>query len=880
MRRRPIVIAAVVGALLLRSAILRAWSGASGVQTVVTLFESHWHPDLPLDLFAAGRLGLIKPTWSDSYRYVAYRWIVGLGFNAAEQKALVSMWNARLGLLPPSETTPTQPNAQVSFGINATTAREVAKASSEWFAARNRVPDVESLDTIDVFRSATTYFPPGTFKSTFYYPNCNASTFRTAASTLQTMIGKFGLASPEVKGWVAAQDQVFVNCSGTQPRLAFNPETWGKAFADWSKAINEWYQARKKVPGVSPMPSLTGGCKAEELRTAATALETMIGNQGVASPQVKQWLDAQDQAFEKCSRPSTPSMPGHPTPAPAPDIPPPLAHATPFEQAQRTYQIACANFYAGNFEEATQLFDAIAADRSSPWHEWAPYLAARATVRTATLSSTKNDPTTLAQAEAQLKVIIAAPGGDGVNPPAQRLLSFVEFRLHPEQRVEEVVRALMRPVSEQTLAQDLSDYVGMWGYSTKGADDFYADDLTDWLATFGEGGGSIYHSLAQWKKTASLPWLVAAISVVPGSDANAPALIEAAGKVKPDSPAYVTVTFHAARLLMEQGKVDEARARLDTMLAMRGALPRSTINELAQLRMRTARNLDELFSDAQRIPLGVTDTGDGDELPSNVDVPWLSGSRLKELLAAPLFDRDGAEVLSRWVPLSIQKRAAQSPILRSGLRGQVALAAWTRAILLGDNASARELAPAVSELIPELRPSANAWLTAQDPQARRFEAAFIMLTHPGMRPYVDAGVGRVTPLDQMDSLRDNWWRFPSWYESSLTGGGRRPPPSTYPLFLSAAQRKSADEQWQTLSTINAPNLLCAEAIGEAKRSPHDQRIPEALYLCISAVHLGCSSDQGTEYAKSAYSLLHRRYPENPWAQKNRFWYRGGGCIPR
>src|SRR5260370_7316901 len=178
------------------------------------------------------------------------------------------------------------------------------------------------------------------------------------------------------------------------------------------------------------MPSLTGGCKAEELRTAATTLETMIGNQGVASPQVKQWWDAKDQACEKCSRLSTPSMPGRRTPAPAPDIPPPLAHATPFEQAQRTYQIACANFYAGNFEEATQLFDAIAADRSSPWHEWAPYLAARATIRTATLSSTKNDPTTLAQAEGRLKVIIPPPAGHALKPPPPRLPTYPRSLLH------------------------------------------------------------------------------------------------------------------------------------------------------------------------------------------------------------------------------------------------------------------------------------------------------------------------------------------------------------------------------------------------------------------------------------------------------------------
>jgi hypothetical protein len=732
------------------------------------------------------------------------------------------------------------------------------------------------VNGIDVYRTAQSNFGSETLVFSFYFPNCNSSTFRTAASTLETMIGKFGASSPQVKRWVDAQDQVFESCSDT-------PSPFGEVYPTdnvqtFTENVSGWVAARRKVPGVSTSTEFSNGCRAEGLKTATTTLETMIRNLGASSPQVKQWLDAQDRAFEKCLHPGAPSAAGSPTPAPTPDIPQPLTDGTSFEKEQRRYQIACANFYSGNFDAATRMFAAIAADHASPWHEWAPYLAARATVRKATLSGPKNDPTTLAQAEVRLKAIVAARGDNHVKSAAQRLLSFVEFRLHPEQRIEEVVRALMRPGSEQTLAQDLSDYAGTWGYSTKGADDFYADDLTDWLASFGEVDGSTAHSVAQWKKSGLLPWLIAAIAKVPGSDTSAPALIEPAEKVKPDSPAYVTVTFHSARLLMEHGKVDEARARLDTLLAMRDALPRSTVNELARLRMRTARNLDELLTDAQRIPLGVTDTGDFDEIPSDLDVTWLPNARLKKLVGGPLFDRDGAEVLSRWVPLSIQQHAAQDPILPTGLRGQVTLAAWTRAILLGDNASARELAPVVSELIPELKPSLSAWLAAKDSQARRFEAAFMMLTHPGMRPYVDAGVGRVTPLGQMDNLRDNWWRFPSWYESSLTGPGRRSPPSTYPVFLSAAERKSADEEWQKLSTIKAPNLLCAEAIGEATRSPHDQRISEALYRCISAVHLGCSNDQGTEYAKSAYYLLHRRYPENTWAQKNRFWYRSGGCA--
>jgi len=431
----------------------------------------------------------------------------------------------------------------------------------------------------------------------------------------------------------------------------------------------------------------------------------------------------------------------------------------------------------------------------------------------------------------------------------------------------------------QTLAQDLTDYVGMFGISTRGPDGFYVDDLTDWLSTFSEEGGSVDHAIAQWKKTGTPPWLIAAIATVPGSDANAPALIAAAEKVKPDSPAYVTVTFHAARLLMERDKADEARAKLDALLAMRAMLPRSTLNQVAAMRMKTARNLDELLTYAQRMPLGLTDTGDGEELPSDIDVPWLTdASRLEKLISGPLFDRDSAEVLSRWIPLSLQQSAAQDPLLRDALRGRLALAAWTRAILLGNDKAARQLALLVGELLPEFKPSIGAWLAAKDPRARQFDAAFIMLTHPGMRPYVDPGVGRATPLAQMDPLRDNWWRFPSWYENNLVGRGRQLAPSTYPVFLSAAQRTAADDEWRKLSAINAPNLLCSAALDQARHSPHDPRVPEALYRCIGAVHLGCSDDQGTEYAKSAYGLLHGRYPESSWALKNRFWCKGSGCA--
>jgi hypothetical protein len=268
--------------------------------------------------------------------------------------------------------------------------------------------------------------------------------------------------------------------------------------------------------------------------------------------------------------------------------------------------------------------------------------------------------------------------------------------------------------------------------------------------------------------------------------------------------------------------------------------------------------------DAPRPPLGITDDGDFDELPSKLD-----NQGLKDLAAGPLFDDDGAAVLTRWLPLSVLMQAAHSQTLPPRLRGQVALAAFIRAILLGNVPAARDLAPVVMQSFPQLKPSIDGWLAAQGPYAQRFAAALMMLQNPGLRFEVDPGPGRGTALGQIDEFRDNWW--PARVDQNLKN-------QKYPSFLSAAQKKSADEEWQELTAINAPNFLCSEAIDQAKLHPSDERAPEAPYRCLRAVHLGCSNSQGTEFARSAFRLLHRRYPKGSWADKGKVWYSGNGCA--
>jgi DNA-binding transcriptional regulator YdaS (Cro superfamily) len=365
MKRWRTVLVVVAATMLLSSPPLLSWSSASGVHSVIALFESHVHPDIPLDKFAAGRLGIIKPTWNRSYLYVAYRYMAGPGFDPAEQKTLVSLWNDWLGLMPiPPRESDWIANMYLEILSEKAGLVRVGEAANEWLDARGKVPGVEVIDGIGIYRLAPV-------ESTFFsFINCGEDAFHAAAGTLSSMVAKFGVSSPQVKQWVEAQDQVFDNCSDSTSDFGVNSDVQSLMYDEWSKQ-------RSKVP-VPVQGASSNSCKCMIYRMATRNLDAMIRNLGASSPQVKQWVAEQDKAFEKCSEPSTY---GNPPPAVVPDIPEPLIDGTRFERAQRAYQIAAANFYSGNFGTAAKMFDAIAVDRSSPWRRLARYLVARATIR-------------------------------------------------------------------------------------------------------------------------------------------------------------------------------------------------------------------------------------------------------------------------------------------------------------------------------------------------------------------------------------------------------------------------------------------------------------------------------------------------------------------
>jgi hypothetical protein len=163
-----------------------------------------FHPDVPLDKFAAGRLGLVERTFARSYLVVAYRYASGVPLTKDEQLGASALWHHRLSAY--------SSNAQVSADNPASEEAEPSNpylnrnelSSKPWSDARALVASAEAPEINQM----------GDTRHYAYYLNCSNDAVSTAAATLLERIGKFGKEHPGIKAWVAAQEAVFANCNG------------------------------------------------------------------------------------------------------------------------------------------------------------------------------------------------------------------------------------------------------------------------------------------------------------------------------------------------------------------------------------------------------------------------------------------------------------------------------------------------------------------------------------------------------------------------------------------------------------------------------------------------------------------------------------------
>jgi hypothetical protein len=368
---------------------------------------------------------------------------------------------------------------------------------------------------------------------------------------------------------------------------------------------------------------------------------------------------------------------------------------------------------------------------------------------------------------------------------------------------------------------------------------------------------------------------VAAISKVNGQDPKAGALLNAASNVNHASPAFASLAYHSVRLLIESNRAGEARTMLDRILTDRQNLSPSALNLLLAQRMTLAQNLDEFLHSVQRVPAGFSDDNDGREIPEEE-----SSAKETTKDSTLFFDLDGANAFNRSMPVALIKDAASGKTLASNLRRNVAQAAFIRAAMIDERETALQAAAILQETTPQLKEFLAAYQKAATPDARRFAAAFMSLKFPGLRPYVSAGVGRTTALEEVDSYRDNYWcaEPPTpIYGAGAQGEGEegkaKPKPLRVPDFLKHSQSVAATQFAALQALGTAPDYFCRIAIAWTEKNPADPRSPEALHLAVRSTRYGCTDDQTGRWSKAAYDLLHSRYPNTTWAKATKYWFK-------
>ncbi|HLZ13535.1 MAG TPA: hypothetical protein VKP58_13190 [Candidatus Acidoferrum sp.] len=167
------------------------------------------HPDVPLEKFASGRLGIVEPTFARSYLVVAYRYFAGVPLTKDEQFAAEDLWSERIG-----NDNVSDPSADPDRAKNPYIEDHTPHGRENWPEARKQVTS-DPTPAFDNWKDGPNYNR---------YVNCSDDAIETAAVTLNARIKTFGKDHAGVKEWVKAQDAVFRNCEGrTDPVLPEPP---------------------------------------------------------------------------------------------------------------------------------------------------------------------------------------------------------------------------------------------------------------------------------------------------------------------------------------------------------------------------------------------------------------------------------------------------------------------------------------------------------------------------------------------------------------------------------------------------------------------------------------------------------------------------------
>lgn len=680
-------------------------------------------------------------------------------------------------------------------------------------------------------------------------------------------------------------------------------------------AMENWVKARNEIfPGPDPEiyreefsehRSFASHITQNALDTARETLLNRVNKFGPDSEVVTEWLHAQDLVFSPSRR----------------KIPKELPETSPLlARADRKYQIAAANYYQENYDKAIRQFRRISTDLHSPWRTVSLYLVARCMSE---LADKNTDKALREKSDLYVRSLLKT---NACRNFRLDLIDLIEGGYHPTgtSGLKGIVENLCS-TRDKSFARDLENLTHLLGevdYVDEANQKEISDlkknlgvaeiDLTDWLLTM-HPSSPLYgsepsnnndlkrllsrrqqlaqHSIARWRQSHSLPWLLASATYCDFTDKSNADLLAAVEMLKPDSPAYLTCSFYLHDYLLQQHQSERVRKRLDAILANEKKLPTSTLNIFLSQRMAASDNTWDYLKNTVQ---STATMASADSSLSASDLPddWklLEQQSNYIFFRYPVIDSLSAAELNTKLPLCYWYEFAKSKGVPAALRAELVPVAWVRAHALGNHTMADALESELRVVRPDLRKGLDAYHAAATVQEKWFCLSYMMLANKHLSPHL--------PVRSGDYLYD----VEFWTPKSAP---RKPGPNKngdfymyeFPVgayngdyffrqklwsyvfdggveqVLTKQQNLDAKNELALLNKNQACVFLGDPVFEWAKAHPSDPRIPEALF---ALAHLPAKDPQShelsTKYSRRAYALLTTRFASTQWAKNVQCWY--------
>jgi hypothetical protein len=772
---------------------------ACGPFTVEPIFSFSRHADYPLNEFAKGKIGIVPTSYGRMSLFIFYRQLNNLPLSANEQTQYLKALNERIGTYIPdsAEEQPEPPAPQNNAIEQWKTSRAKVFAGDPKLETEKRLPD-----------------------DYFTYTSCLDDAFRNAAKTLEARIAKNNI-NDEVKEWVNGQDAVFANCGEGNKTPANVPEN-----------SPEWLT---KDRAYQIAAALLYAGKNPEARTEFFK---------IANDSKSPWNKTAKFVVARTY----------------------IREASFIDDSQADYSTT-PNPNASNIaKQANDNVANLAKEQVYPISK--------------SIDQKKSEKAELYQkAETTLREILGDNSMKDFHPSARRLLNLVGFRAKPLEQRRQLAVSLVQKGENPNFYNDLVDYVWLldkvendsrdaglqreqkeaekagkdydYNYDLKRQDIPQSElgaDLTDWLFTFQADDG-FAHAYSKWKQSKSLAWLTVTIIKATKDSTNLAEILSEADKIKSDSPAFATLRHHQVRLLIENGKKDEARQKLDEILVNFKNYPRSTQNEFTSQRMKLAENLNDFLKYAQRQAATFVWSDDANERGDDLK----DSKELAVWKDRTMFDYDSVDIFNERMPLSVLRQAALSPNLPNHLKKFLVIAVWTRSFVLGNIAVQTEFTPLMNKFAPEFKVPAG---------TSEANSLLAIGRNPSIQIYVPVGYGRDdSDPTSIDSIRGNWWCA----EKDST--------ADYPSFMTASQKSEAvAEQKKVASAGESATFLARSAVEFANKNMSNPNTPEILHLAVRSTRYGCKDANTLRYSKAAFDILHKRFPRSEWTKKTPYFF--------